>query len=45
MGVRFSDAEGVLLDPNAVTVDDDVGTERRFVSIGLDVGAERKTTI
>ena len=36
-GVRFFDAEGVLLDPNAITVDDDVGDERRFVSIGLDV--------
>ncbi len=35
--VRFSDAEGVLLDPNAITVDDHAGDERRFVSIGLDV--------
>ena len=36
-GVRFSDAEGVLLDPNAITVDDQAEDERRFVSIGLDV--------
>lgn len=36
-GVRFSDAEGVLLDPHAITVDDDSERERRHVSIGLDV--------
>lgn len=36
-GVRFSDAEAVLFDPNAVTVEDDrsVG-EQRFVSVGGD---------
>ena len=36
-GVRFSDAEGVLLDPNAITVDDRAEEEPRFISIGLDV--------
>ena len=37
-GVRFSDAEAVLLDPNAVTRDDPtVEGEQRFVSLGLDV--------
>ena len=35
--VRFSDAEGVLLDPNAITVDDPAEEEPRFISIGLDV--------
>ena len=35
-GVRFSDAEGVLLDPQAITVDDDSAREPRYVSIGLD---------
>ncbi len=36
-GVRFSDAEAVLLDPNALTEDDDVVEGgRRFVSIGTD---------
>ena len=36
-GVRFSDAEVVLFDPNAVTVEDgrSVG-EQRFVSVGVD---------
>ena len=28
-GVRFSDAEGVLMDPNAITVDDQAEDERR----------------
>ncbi|MBI4887554.1 MAG: BrnT family toxin [Acidobacteria bacterium] len=36
-GVRFSDAEGVLLDPHAITVDDDSAREPRYVSIGLDI--------
>src|SRR5687768_3547010 len=36
-GVRFSDADGALLDPNAITTDDPSDDERRFVSIGLDV--------
>jgi uncharacterized DUF497 family protein len=37
-GVRFSDAEAVLLDPQAVTRDDPIADdERRFVSVGLDV--------
>lgn len=34
--VSFSDAEGVLFDPAAVTVDDVREGERRFVTIGLD---------
>jgi uncharacterized DUF497 family protein len=34
-GVRFSDAEAVLLDPNAITRDDPTAEgERRFVSLG-----------
>jgi hypothetical protein len=37
-GVRFSDAEGVLLDPNTISQDDPTADdERRFVSLGLDV--------
>ena len=37
-GVRFADAEAVLLDPNAITCDDPTDDgERRFVSLGLDV--------
>ena len=37
-GVRFSDAEAVLLDPNAISRDDPrADDERRFVSLGLDV--------
>jgi uncharacterized protein len=36
-GVRFSDAEGVLFDPLAITVEDRSATgELRFVSIGAD---------
>ena len=37
-GIRFSDAEAVLFDPIAVTVEDRgaVG-EQRFVSVGADV--------
>ena len=36
-GIRFSDAEGVLFDPNALTEEDEnVEGEQRFVSIGLD---------
>jgi uncharacterized DUF497 family protein len=35
--VRFSDAETVLFDTMALTIEDqDVGGERRFVSIGSD---------
>jgi len=34
--VSFSDAEGVLFDPAAVTVDEVRDGERRFVTIGLD---------
>jgi len=37
-GVRFSDAEAVLLDPKAISRDDPTADdERRFVSLGLDV--------
>jgi len=33
-GIRFSDAEGVLFDPNALTEEDEsVEGEHRFVSI------------
>jgi uncharacterized DUF497 family protein len=36
-GVRFSDAEGVLFDPLAVTREDVTSTsERRFVTVGVD---------
>jgi uncharacterized DUF497 family protein len=36
-GIRFSDAEIVLFDPNALTREDlDVKNEQRFVSIGMD---------
>jgi len=36
-GIRFSDAELVLFDPNALTREDlDVKNEQRFVSIGMD---------
>ena len=37
-GVRFSDAEVALFDPNAMThEDEDAEGEQRFVSIGTDV--------
>ena len=36
-GIRLSDAEGVLFDPNALTEEDEsVEGEHRFVSIGMD---------
>ena len=36
-GVRFSDAEGVLFDPLAITREDVTSiSERRFVTIGAD---------
>ena len=36
-GVRFSDAEVALFDPDAITVEDETsGGERRYVSIGMD---------
>jgi len=36
-GVQFSDAEGVLFDPMALTREDEATEgERRFVSIGMD---------
>jgi len=35
--IRFSDAETVLYDPFAMTLEDqDVASERRFVTIGAD---------
>lgn len=35
-GVSFADAEGVLADPLAVTVEDpDAETEQRFITLGL----------
>ena len=40
-GVSFADAEGVLEDPLAVTVDDpDAENEPRFVTIGLGSAGE-----
>jgi hypothetical protein len=36
-GIRFSDAEGVLFDPNALTAEDPSAEgEQRFVTIGMD---------
>ena len=36
-GVRFSDAEAALFDPNALTIDDqDAQGETRHVTVGLD---------
>lgn len=38
-GVSFSDAEGVLQDPLAVTIEDpDAMGERRYIGIGLGSG-------
>ena len=40
-GVLFADAEGVLEDPLAVTVEDpDAGGERRFITVGLGSAGE-----
>ena len=40
-GVSFADAEGVLEDPLAVTVEDpDAEGERRFITIGLGSAGE-----
>jgi len=40
-GVSFADAEGVLEDPLAVTVEDpDAEGERRFVAVGLGSAGE-----
>ena len=40
-GVRFSDAEGVLVDPGALTRDDPSAQgEQRFVSVGMDFTGE-----
>jgi uncharacterized protein len=36
--IRFSDAETVLLDPMALTINDrDVGQEKRFLTVGSDL--------
>ncbi|GMR22471.1 MAG: BrnT family toxin [Acidobacteriota bacterium] len=36
-GIRFSDAEVALFDPNAITVEDETSEgERRYISIGID---------
>jgi uncharacterized protein len=36
-GVRFSDAEAVFFDPNAITREDPVARgEQRFISVGMD---------
>ncbi len=36
-GVKFSDAEVALFDPNAITVEDETSEgERHYVSIGMD---------
>ena len=43
-GVRFSDAEAVLSDPDALTREDATAVgEQRFVSVGAD--AERRITV
>ena len=40
-GVSFSDAEGVLYDPLAVTVEDpDAEGEQRFITVGLGSAGE-----
>lgn len=40
-GVSFADAEGVLQDPLAVTVEDpDATDERRFITIGMGNAGE-----
>ncbi len=40
-GVSFSDAEGVLEDPLAVTVEDpDAKEEQRFITVGLGSAGE-----
>lgn len=35
-GIRFADAVSVFGDENALTVEDDVSDEERFVTLGLD---------
>lgn len=35
-GISFADTFGVFEDPNALTIDQDVGGEKRFVTIGID---------
>jgi len=35
-GIAFEDTEGVFEDPKAVTVEEDVRGEQRYVTIGMD---------
>ena len=35
-GISFADTFGVFEDPNALTLDQRVGAEERFVTIGMD---------
>jgi len=35
-GVRFADAVGVFEDENAITIQDEHGSEDRFITIGRD---------
>ncbi len=36
-GVRFADAEAVLFDPNAISIEDSTAKdEQRFITIGID---------
>jgi len=35
-GISLADAEGVLLDPMAITIEDLSHNELRFVSVGMD---------
>lgn len=35
-GVRFADAVGVFEDENAITIQDDLKSEERFITIGRD---------
>jgi uncharacterized protein len=36
-GIRFADAESVLFDPNAVSIEDTTAKdEQRFIAIGVD---------
>ena len=40
-GVRFSDAEDVLYDPHALTIEDtDTADEARYVSVGQGTGGQ-----
>jgi uncharacterized DUF497 family protein len=35
-GVDFADAATVLLDPHAITIQDDRAEEERFITLGID---------